>query len=239
MTGNRCLFLNLMITLLQYQVYSHIFAPLTLRIIMKQASIIINIVLAIALAVLYYLHFTSGNSTTASSQGEMAGVQGDLKIAYINADSVLSNYEYYKVNRDKLEAKSKKLDADLNNRAQGLQREIVSYQNTAGSLTRGQAMALEEDLTKKQQNLRVYQERLAQELAIEENKFNKELYDRITAYLKEYGSKNGIHAVLKFDLTSDLLYAGDAIDITKDVIVGLNESYNNPNTQSGDSTTVK
>lgn len=198
---------------------------------------IINVVLAVALAVLYYLHFSS-NSSAASPESNAAGIQGDLKIAYINADSVLTHYEYYKVNRDKLEAKSKKLDADLNTRAQGLQREITSYQNTAGSLTRGQAMALEEDLTKKQQNLRVYQERLAQELAIEENKFNKELYDRITAYLKEYGTQNGIHAVLKFDLTSDLLYAGDAIDITKDVIVGLNDNYNNK-TLAGDSTKVK
>jgi outer membrane protein len=205
---------------------------------MKQASMIINVVLAVALAVLYYLHFSS-KSSTASPETNAAGVQGDLRIAYINADSVLTHYEYYKVNRDKLEAKSKKLDADLNSRAQGLQREITSYQNTAGSLTRGQAMALEEDLTKKQQNLRVYQERLAQELAIEENKFNKELYDRITAYLKEYGSQNGIQAVLKFDLTSDLLYAGDAIDITKDVIVGLNESYNQGDTQVSDSTKVK
>ncbi|MEQ8361719.1 MAG: OmpH family outer membrane protein [Cyclobacteriaceae bacterium] len=205
---------------------------------MKQASIIINVVLAVALAVLYYLHFSSGSSTT-SPEANATAVQGDLRIAYINSDSVLTHYEYYKVNRDKLEAKGKKLDADLNNRAQGLQREITSYQNTAGSLTRGQAMALEEDLTKKQQNLRVYQERLAQELAIEENKFNKELYDRITAYLKEYGTQNGIHAVLKFDLTSDLLYAGDAIDITKDVIVGLNKSYNQDNTQASDTTKVK
>ncbi|MCB0493404.1 MAG: OmpH family outer membrane protein [Cyclobacteriaceae bacterium] len=205
---------------------------------MKQASMIINVVLAVALAVLYYLHFSSKNST-ATPEANATGVLGDLRIAYINADSVLTHYEYYKVNRDKLEAKSKKLDADLNSRAQGLQREITSYQNTAGSLTRGQAMALEEDLTKKQQNLRVYQERLAQELAIEENKFNKELYDRITAYLKEYGSQNGIQAVLKFDLTSDLLYAGDAIDITKDVIVGLNESYNQGDTQVSDSTKVK
>ncbi len=207
---------------------------------MKQVSIIINIVLAVAVAILYYLHFRSGTqSANTATTGGVTGVQGDLRIAYINADSVLAHYEYYKVNREKLEAKGKKMDTDLSNRAQGLQREITSYQNTAANLTIGQARALEEDLTKKQQNLRVYQERLSQEMAIEENKFNKELYDRITAYLKEYGVQNGIHAVLKFDLTSDLLYAGDAIDITKDVIVGLNEGYKNDKEQARDSTKVK
>lgn len=207
---------------------------------MKQASIIINIVLAVALAFLYYLHFNNSSpSASSSGDGEAKGVQGDLRIAYINADSVLTHYEFYKINREKLEVKSKKMDADLNNRAQGLQREITSYQNTAANLTRAQAMALEEDLTKKQQNLRMYQERLSQEMAVEENKFNKDLYDRITGYLKEYGAQNGIHAVLKFDLTSDLLYAGDAIDITKDVISGLNMRYNDDKEQASDSTKVK
>ncbi|MBX2913503.1 MAG: OmpH family outer membrane protein [Cyclobacteriaceae bacterium] len=207
---------------------------------MKQASIIINVVLAVGLAILYYLHFNGSRSShpAASAEGA-AGTLGDLRIAYINADSVLAHYEFYKINREKLEAKGKKMDTDLNNRAQGLQREITSYQNTVANLTIGQARALEEDLTKKQQNLRVYQERLSQELAIEENKFNKELYDRITAYLKDYGKQNNIHAVLKYDLTSDLLYAGDAIDITKDVIAGLNEGYKNEKSPASDSTKVK
>jgi len=205
---------------------------------MKQASIAINVVLAIAVIVLYYLHF-SGKSPTTGQGIEKGGSQADLKMAFINADTVLKHYDYFKVSREKLEAKGKRMDTDFRNRAQGLQREIASYQSTVGNLTIGQARALEEDLTKKQQNLRVYQESLAQELSVDEGKLNQELYEKITAYLKEYGAKNGIQAVFKFDLSSDLLYAGEGMDVTREVIAGLNESYKNSTIQTTDSTKVK
>lgn len=204
---------------------------------MKQVSLIINIVLAVALAVLYYFHFSNKTPKEQNQDGATAAI-GDLKIAYINSDTVLKYYDYFKVNREKLEAKGKQMDTDFRNRAQGLQREITSYQNSAGNLTRNQAMAVEEDLAKKQQNLRVYQESLSQELAIEENKLNQELYQRVTAYLKEYGAREGIHAVFKYDVTSDVLFANNTMDITQQVITGLNDAYKN-NIPSSDSTQVK
>lgn len=189
---------------------------------MKNLSLILNGVLLVAVAVLYYLHFASPKSTTAVG-GDVA--VGDLKIAYINADSVLQHYDYFKVSREKLESKGKKLDQDLRNRAQSLQNDYAAYQRNLGTMTIGQAKAVEEDLTKKQQNLRMYQESLSQELMGEEAKMTQELYSKVTDYLKKYGRENGIQLVLKYDPSSDLLYAGDSLDISKSVIKGLNESY--------------
>lgn len=205
---------------------------------MKNISLIINILLAIAVGVLYYLHF-AGKPATGSDTGASSGYGGDLKLAYINSDTVLKYYDYFKVNREKLEAKGKQMDTDFRNRAQGLQREINNYQNTVANLTIGQARALEEDLTKKQQNLRVYQESLAQELSIEESNLNQELYKKITTYLKDYGTQKGIQIVFKFDPSSDLLFVGDSLDITKDIISGLNESYKNTVPAKQDSSKVK
>ena len=124
-----------------------------------------------------------------------------------------------------LEAKAKKLDTDLNNRANTLRGEIAAYQRNVSNMTIGQAKALEEDLGKKQQNLQLYQQSLSQQLAEEEGKLNKELYDRITAFLKSYSEENNIQVVMKFDPTSDVLYGKSALDITKAVVDGLNEQY--------------
>lgn len=205
---------------------------------MKQLSLVINIVLGLAVVVLYYLHFSSKSESTVTP-GSSPAFSGDLKMAYINSDTVLKYYDYFKVSKEKLEAKGKKMDTDFRNRAQGLQREITSYQNSVANLTIGQARALEEDLTKKQQNLRVYQESLAQELSIEENNLNQELYKNITAFLKEYGTERGIQIVFKFDPSSDLLFVGDSLDITKEIIAGLNESYKKGAANKADSTKVK
>jgi len=189
---------------------------------MKNLSLILNGVLAVAVAVLFYLHFSTKNSVGA---GVSPGEAGPLSVAYVSSDSILSKYDYFKAEREKLEAKGKRLDTDLRNRAQSLQNEIQSYQQNVSNLTIGQAKAIEEDLGKKQQNLRLYQEQLSQDLMNEQNKMNEELYKKITEFLKQYGQEKGLQIVFKFDTSSDLLYGATGLDITNDVIQGLNLAY--------------
>jgi len=190
---------------------------------MKNLSLILNAVLLVAVIVLFYLHFSNGKPATSTSAGTTD--LGDATIAYIRSDSVLKNYEYLKVQREALEAKTKKMDQDYRNRAIGLQNEIQAYQRNVQSMTLGQVRATEEDLGKKQQNLQMYQQSLSQQLMEEEAKLNKELYDRVTVFLKKYGEEKGLQFVLKLDQSSDVLFAGDALDISKDVTAGLNSEF--------------
>src|SRR5688500_1413706 len=208
---------------------------------MKNLSVILNVVLLVAVIILYVLHFSGPGKVESSSSGSDTSAV-DLKVAYINSDSVLKYYDYLKVNRDQLEAKTKKMDQDLRNRTVGLQNEITAYQRNVNGMTLGQARAADEDLGKKQQNLQLYQQSTQQQRMQEEAKLNKELYDRITGFLKEYGQEKGLQVVLKFDPTSDVLYGGESLDITQDVIKGLNESYQTEKQGPGakaDSTTAK
>lgn len=188
---------------------------------MKNISLILNGVLAVAVAILFYLQL----SPKTSEKGSGSAGPVDLKIAYINSDTILKHYEYFKVNRDRLESKSKKLNQDFNTRAQTLQNDYEAYQRNLGNLTIGQAKAIEEDLTKKQENLRLYQESLSQELSNDQAKMSQELYGKVTNFLKKYGEDKGIQLVLKYDPTSDVLFGGTALDITQDVLTGLNEAY--------------
>lgn len=194
---------------------------------MKNISLILNIVLLIAVAVLYYLHFSSGKPASAGSSSSEGFVAGDIAIAYINSDTVLKYYDYAKVNRDKLEAKTKKYDDDFNTRAQGLRNEFAAYQRNVNNMTLGQVKATEEDLAKKQQNLQMYQQRLSQEVMMEEARISKELYDRLTTFLNKYSKEKGIQVVFKYDVSSDVLQASEALDISQDVIKGLNEEFKN------------
>lgn len=198
-----------------------IFAALNLF-FMKNLSLILNIVLFAAVAVLYYLHFSAPKSSSAETE---ISAPKDLSIAYINSDTVLKYYDYFKVNRDKLESKGKKLDQDLRNRAQSFQNDYEAYQRNVSNLTIGQAKAVEEDLAKKQQNLQLYQQSLSQEMSVEEGKMTQELYKRVTDHLKVYGEQNGLQIVFKYDPTSDVLFGGSGLDITKQIVDGLNKEY--------------
>jgi outer membrane protein len=191
---------------------------------MKNLSLILNILLLLAVGVLYYLHFSGTRSTPGLSESGNV-TASDLKIAYINSDSVLKHYEYLSVSKDDLEKKTKKMQQDFQNRLTSLEREVEAYKRNVNNMTLGQVKAVEEDLGKKEQNLRMYQQSLSQQVMEEESKLNKELYDRITVFLKKYGQDKGLQVVLKYDQTSDVLYGGQGLDISQDVIKGLNDLY--------------
>src|SRR5215204_5178301 len=153
---------------------------------MKNLSLILNIVLLVAVAVLYYLHFAGSKGPAASG---LASTPGDVRIAYINSDTILKYYDYHKASMEVMEAKAKRLEQDFRNRAQGLQNEFSAYQRNVNSMTLGQVKATEEDLQKKQQNLQMYQQSLNQEVMNDEAKLSKELYERITKFLKKYSQE--------------------------------------------------
>ncbi|MCU0420596.1 MAG: OmpH family outer membrane protein [Cyclobacteriaceae bacterium] len=188
---------------------------------MKNLSLALNAVLVVAVGVLYFLHFSTPKTAAVAADGKAA----NLKIAYINSDTVLKYYDYYKATVGELEKKSKTLDQDYRNRAQSLQNDINNYQRSLANMTIGQAKAAEEQLAMKQQNLRVHQERLAQEMMGEEARVTEELYKKVTGYLKKYGDANGLEIVMKFSPTSDVLYGNSSLDISQEVIKGLNEEF--------------
>jgi outer membrane protein len=204
---------------------------------MKNLPIALSGISLLAVAILFYLHFST--APTTASVASSAQAIGDLKIAYINSDSVLKYYDYYKEVRARFEAKGKKLDQDLQNRAQSLQNEIGAYQRNVNTMTIGQAKAVEEDLGKKQQNFRLYQQSIEQDLANEQAKVNVELYENITSFLKKYGAEKGLEVVLKYDPSSALLYGSPGLDITQDVIKGLNQVYQQKQVSKKDSTSTK
>lgn len=203
---------------------------------MKNLSLILNALLLVAVAVLYFLHFSSQKSPQEENQGA-SGAPLPVNIAYINSDSLLKNYDYFKAVADKLETKKDGLQAEYENRARGLESEINSFQQNAQNMTMAQARAVEENLVKKQQNLMRYQETLAQDLAQEEAKVNNELYDRVADYLKKYGQDNNFQLVLTYQKGSGVLYANDSLNITNEIISGLNKAYQEENT-AVDSTAV-
>ena len=187
-------------------------------------SIVLNVVLLVAVVVLYVLHFS--DKEDAEEQADAKGTEAiELSVAYVNSDSLLKNYDFFKELEQKLFDRRDKLNAEYKNRAEGLQQEISNFQTTAGNMTISQARAVEEDLRKKQQNLMMYQEQLGQQLMQEEAKMNTELYDKVSEYLQDFGQDKDLQIVLTYTKGSGVLYANEGLDITDQVIVGLNKAY--------------
>lgn len=194
---------------------------------MKNLSLVLNLVLVVAVAVLFYMQLSNpAISVEEKKENDSTSVFSEVTLAYVNSDSLLTHYAFMKEIQEKLENKQQRLEREYRNRAEGLQREIETFQRTAGNLTMAQARAQEEDLMKKQQNLMRYQENLSQELMRDEAAYNSDLYDRVSAFLKHYGDEKGLQLVLTYSKGSGVLYGHKSLDITNEVIEGLNKEYN-------------
>lgn len=206
---------------------------------MKNLSLILNAVLILAVGYLYIAEFTDNDDVdeAVTSSGMSAS---DLSIAYVNSDTLLSKYSYYEEVSKTLEEKGQKLQQEYTRRAEGLQRQIEDYQRTMTNMTIAQARAVEEDLGNKRQNLMQYQESINQQLYQEQAKITQDLYEKVAAFLKTYGEEHGLQVVLTYTPGSGVWYANEGLNITEQVVEGLNYEYENGSTQNpADSTATQ
>lgn len=205
---------------------------------MKNISLYLNIVLVIAVAVLFYLHFSSSpQSESAKPDGKKGeSLSLDDKIAYVNIDTLFENYTFYQDLRDLLLKKQQSSEADLNSRSQSLQRRAMDFQEKYEKrlITTRQAEEMQQKLMRDQQNLMQLREQITQELMQDEQELNKQLYDSISSFLKDYNTEHGYKLVLSASLGANVLYAEETLDITQDVVKGLNQRYNGEATEEQD-----
>lgn len=165
---------------------------------------------------------TPADSTTASS----TSTAKEEKIVYINSDSLSEKYEYFKEIRNKLEAKVKKAQGDLQAKGQAFQREVADYQQKAGSMSASERQATEEKLARKQDELGRLDQNASASIAQDESAEFNNVYNAITEYLKKHAEEKGYTLVLTYSKSNPtVLYADSKLDITNTVIEALNTEY--------------
>ncbi|QQS51975.1 MAG: OmpH family outer membrane protein [Bacteroidota bacterium] len=197
---------------------------------MKKAPIILNVVLILSVAVLYFLHFSTGKSQNhkiALSDSTMAASNGSGGIVYINIDSVLANYNMYKDVMADLQNTLSTKDAELQTKQRKFEASVNDYQNKAnkGLVTRSEAASIEQNLQAEQQSLMQLQQTMQYELAEKEQVAQRKVLNSIMEYLKSLESEQHFQFVLGTTFGGNVLYANDQLNITEAVITGLNAEY--------------
>lgn len=165
-------------------------------------------------------------STTTTTKPTDNVVSGGEKIVYVNSDSLLNNYQYFKDLKTKLDAKSKTAQADMQSKSQAFQREVTQYQQQQNTMAADQRASTEQRLARKQQELQAYQQNAGQALQNDQADEQEKLYNKVADYLKVYAKDKGFKLVLTYSKgNSTILFADESLDVTSEVIKGLNEAY--------------
>jgi outer membrane protein len=200
---------------------------------MKQGYFILNVILIVAVIVLFFLHFAQKKQPSVNDQKKvMVNRNNDtvaVPIVFVNLDTLLFKYQYSKDLNDKFLKKKERVKEDLNSRLDAFEKEAMAFQDKIkrGSfISQESAESQQAELIEKRQNLEQLQSELTSQLMDEQEKLNHQLYETIVNFLKEYNKQHRYQYILSSSYGGDMLLGDEQLDITGTIIELMNQRYN-------------
>ena len=177
---------------------------------------------------------------SSKPQNEGVSTGSGLKVAYVNADSILHNYKEFRTQSTTMEAKQKQAEDMLQAKGAALEKEFNTYQQRAqkGTMTGKEMQAQEKYLSNKQEALLAERDKLAKEIMDETEEINKRLQKVLQDKLQEIKKEKGYDFIFSYIQGGPILVADEKYDITAEVLKELNEE-NASGTPTGDTTSKK
>jgi len=199
---------------------------------MKQLSLVLNVVLIIAVGVLFFLHFSGsgkGRETSASTEQKTATspMAKAGHIAYVEIDTLLNNMNMYEDLSTNLADKQKKMETEFSTKYKNFQNQVNDFQNKVqkGLLTSREAQELDQQLSSRRMDLENQRNDFLRQLQEENQVSQNKVINYIMEYLDDYNKDGKYEYILSYSFGGGVLYADDSLDITAEVLKGINEKY--------------
>jgi len=193
---------------------------------MKNLSVLLSALSLAGFTVLFSMCKPGGqaNSPAANASQNQAPPSG--KLAYVNVDSLEAHYELLKQKRDAFKKHQEQVDAELNGSYQQMQTDAAEVQKKAQAqtLTQSEYETAEKRLMQMQQSIETRKQSLTEQLMKEQDDMTRDLKSKLDAFLEKYNRDKHYDFIFSYSAAggSGLMYANKQLDITKDVIDGMN-----------------
>lgn len=188
---------------------------------MKNLSLVLNIILLVAVGFLYKKVYSE---KTEPVMAEIPKQAKAASIVYVNTDSLLDHYDLYQDIKKRVEHMRDSADRVLENKGKALQQEYNDYQSRGAGMSESERAKTEEMIMRKQKELRDENEDAVAFLRKEEDKLNDQFHDHLTGYLKKYNKDKNYEFIFSYQRGTGILLAHDSLDITKQVLEGINKT---------------
>lgn len=186
-------------------------------------SLVLNAILLLAVVYLFTQMRSSGKAENTAEPA--AAPAGAPSVVYIDADTLLEKYDYFRQQKTVLEKREAEATERLAQRGRALENQFRQVQEKIqkGLLTPNQIAEEEQRLGRQQQVLMEEREKLTQELLGETQRVNEELQEKLKGILDSLRAEKGYALILQYGQGSSLLNASEALNITEEVLSILNE----------------
>lgn len=193
---------------------------------MKNTSLVLIVILFIAVAGLYILHFSGNKSNGSGKSGaDDGGASAELRIAFIKVDSLVVNYDFAQEMHDGFTKQQEAFTKEYGEKRTRFETQAASFQEKVqrgGFLTQERAMQERDRLVGEEQQITKLDQELSAKLAQMQADNNKQLLDSVMNYLKVYNKDKKYTYILN---AAEVLIGDETSNITRDVLVGLNARY--------------
>ena len=188
-------------------------------------STIVNILLAVAIVVLYTLHFANSNKGKSIQPDQVQGSSKPLSIAYVKMDSMLYTYELAKKLNSDFTEKQEAFKKEYTDKRIKFDKDYASFQEKVqrgGFLTEDRAKQEQERLIGAKQEIEKLDYELTQKLSEMQSRINQQIVDSISSFLKGFNAAKQYDFILN---SSSMLEGSPQYNITREVSLGLNARY--------------
>ncbi len=199
----------------------------------KTSKILIacNAILTLGLIGIYVIHFTGfGTKSKVNADAtEPLIKEGGLTVAYVNTDTLLAKYEYAIDMEKELYAYKDQQEAYGRKQMEQFQNDYQDYLKNGASMTLTQQQKKEAELKQRAEKMSTLEQELSAKILERQMSENTKLLNAIFAYIREYNDANQQFDIIlrKTFNDSPTLYVNPAMDITDEIVNGLNEEYRN------------
>jgi len=175
----------------------------------KSIQLVFALVFTLSIATLFYLQFSE-----------------NTRIVYVDSSKLLHKYQGMIDARAAYQQKASTWQANIDTLSNEVQNAIKKYEKESPRMSVKEKELSKELIRTKQKQLMDYQRAMKEKASQEDNQMTSKVIDQVNAYMKKFGKEKGYQIIMAATEYGNVAYADESLDVTEEVLEGLNRSYN-------------
>lgn len=205
---------------------------------LSKVNLALNVVLLVAVAFLFFrsesvfekdelLDEDQQTELTQDTLGsdDIPPIGSNSRIVYVNAEVLNDEYRFISEKYEELEKEQMRIESQIERKMQAAENRYRELEQQAATMTPSQLEEAQIELQGLQQDITQFQEKAASDFRRKETKTQEQFFTNIRSFLKDYNADGRYDYVLTYQVGGQILLTNDSLDITEDVVRGLNAEY--------------
>lgn len=149
----------------------------------------------------------------------------EVKIAYVDNNYVIQNYNGVKEATDILERKIRSWDTELDTMHAQINIDLQDFQSKFATMSLKEKQLAKQLIDQKKQSYYQLKEQVDEKKVSEDHRMTQQILKQIDAFIEEFAKEKGYDYVLGLTDNGSILYGDPKVNITEEVLKGLNDKY--------------